>query len=62
MLVILVGGLLIISPRRGLIYRHDESTGTTMPYEEIQAAVDALVAEEGPFEDLTPNPINGNFL
>lgn len=40
------GGLYVISPTKGLVYTHDESTGTQMPYAEIQEVVAKLLGVE----------------
>ncbi len=32
---LLKGGLLIVHPTLGVVYRHEESTGSCMPYDEI---------------------------
>lgn len=39
---LLQGGLLIIDPKKGVVYRHNESTGTPMPYDEIVEIVESL--------------------
>jgi hypothetical protein len=36
------GGILIIDPAQGVVYRHEEQTGFVMPYDEIIAAAEAL--------------------
>jgi len=35
---LLKGGVLVVHPTRGVIYRHEENTGSEMPYDEIIAA------------------------
>eukprot|EP01032_Pedospumella_encystans_P012656 gene12656-14628_t len=40
------GGLYVISPTDGIVYTHDENTGTQMPYAEIQAVVAKLLGKE----------------
>ena len=42
---LLQGGLLIIHPTKGVVYRHNEETGTPMPYDEIDRVVQALLQE-----------------
>jgi len=44
------GGLFIIDPRRGVVYTHEESTGSCMPYEEIEEVVRSLLSEGVSFE------------
>lgn len=44
---LLKGGLLIITPQSGLVYRHEEVTGSCMPYDEIKDALDRIISEEG---------------
>lgn len=44
---LLKGGLLIITPQSGLVYRHEEVTGSCMPYDEIKDAFDRIISEEG---------------
>lgn len=39
---LLKGGLLIIHPSEGIVYQHEESTGTEMPYNDFKAALDKL--------------------
>lgn len=39
---LLKGGVLVVSPTEGVVYRHEEHTGSVMPYDEIMAAVDAV--------------------
>mmetsp|Transcript_25824 Transcript_25824/g.71983 ORF Transcript_25824/g.71983 Transcript_25824/m.71983 type:complete len:91 (+) Transcript_25824:280-552(+) len=36
------GGLVIIDPKKGVVYRHNEETGTPMPYDEIVQIVESL--------------------
>jgi hypothetical protein len=43
---LLKGGLLIITPQSGVVYRHEEMTGSCMPYDEIKEALDRVVAGE----------------
>jgi len=43
---LLKGGFLIICPTRGVVYKHEESTGSEMPYDEIGEALNALTASE----------------
>jgi hypothetical protein len=43
---LLKGGLLIIHPTRGVVYRHEEMTGYTMPYDEIGQALKDMVAAD----------------
>ena len=38
----LKGGLLIITPEEGVVYRHEEETGFGMPYEEIEKVLQGL--------------------
>jgi len=40
------GGLLIIHPTKGLVYQHEEQTGTCMPYDQIQDVLNSLDAAE----------------
>jgi hypothetical protein len=44
---LLKGGLLIISPTKGLVYRLEETTGTCMPYDVIKEVLDTVRSEEG---------------
>ena len=44
------GGLYVISPKDGVVYTHDELTGTEMPYAEIAAVVAKLLGKEPPVE------------
>lgn len=39
---LLKGGMLLITPEQGVVYRHEEQTGSEMPYDEIMAAVDSV--------------------
>lgn len=39
---LLKGGLMIISSTEGLVYTHEEQTGSCMPYDEIMAALDRI--------------------
>ena len=39
---LLKGGLLIIHPTEGVIYQHDETTGTEMPYDEFKEVLEKL--------------------
>lgn len=48
------GGLLIITPKSGVVYRHDESTGSCMPYDEIKDVLDKIVAEEAEQANVSP--------
>ena len=41
---LLKGGLLIISPKDGIVYRHEEATGTEMPYDEIEEVLRSLTS------------------
>jgi hypothetical protein len=43
---LLKGGILIVHPTRGLLYTHEENTGSEMPYDEIMAAF-AAACDEG---------------
>lgn len=43
---LLKGGLLIVSPTKGVVYKHEESTGTAMPYAEIERIVSELTGIE----------------
>ena len=42
---LLKGGLLIISPKDGIVFRHEEATGSCMPYDEIGSALKSLSVE-----------------
>jgi hypothetical protein len=44
---ILKGGLFVISPTEGVVFRHQEETGTPMPYAEIEQVVAKLLHEGG---------------
>lgn len=44
------GGLYVISPKDGIVYTHDELTGTEMPYAEIAAVVAKLLGQDPPTE------------
>ena len=48
------GGLLIITPKSGVVYRHDEATGSCMPYDEIKEALDRIIVEEGGSVEAAP--------
>jgi hypothetical protein len=39
------GGLLVISPTDGVVYVHEEQSGTPMPYDEIESVVDSVVSK-----------------
>eukprot|EP01040_Poterioochromonas_malhamensis_P004238 gene4238-4540_t len=39
---LLKGGLLIIHPTRGVVYSHEESTGSEMPYDDFKEELDKL--------------------
>jgi len=39
---LLKGGLLIVSPQDGIVYSHEEQTGSCMPYDEIMEALDRI--------------------
>mmetsp|Transcript_11568 Transcript_11568/g.19398 ORF Transcript_11568/g.19398 Transcript_11568/m.19398 type:complete len:123 (+) Transcript_11568:390-758(+) len=39
---LLKGGLFIISPTEGIVFQHQETTGTCMPYDEIERVVASL--------------------
>lgn len=39
---LLKGGFLIITPTEGVVYRHEETTGSEMPYDEIGEALSKL--------------------
>lgn len=43
----LKGGIMIIHPKKGITFLLPEETGSDLPYDEIQAAVDSLVARDG---------------
>lgn len=49
---LLKGGLIIVSPTKGIVYKHEESTGIAMPYAEIEKVITELtgvaVNYEGP--------------
>jgi len=36
------GGLFIVDPVKGVVYSHEESTGSCMPYDEIEEVVNSL--------------------
>ena len=42
---LLKGGLLLITPKDGVVYQHEESTGTPMPYDEFKAEVEKIVGK-----------------
>lgn len=43
---LLKGGLFIVSPTEGVVYEHHESSGSPMPYEEIEAMVAKLTKRD----------------
>lgn len=45
---LLKGGLLIISPKLGICYRHEENTGSEMPYKEIGNKLKEIVNLDNP--------------
>jgi hypothetical protein len=36
------GGILIISPSKGVVYQHNEQTGSLLPFEDIKKALESL--------------------
>lgn len=36
------GGVLVISPSKGVVYTHNEKTGSLLPFVDMQAALDSL--------------------
>ena len=36
------GGVLVISPSRGVVYTHNEKTGSLLPFEDMKQALDSL--------------------
>lgn len=42
---LLKGGLLIITPEEGIVFRHEEETGFCMPYEKIGEVLKEIVAK-----------------
>jgi NADH:ubiquinone oxidoreductase subunit len=39
---LLQGGVLIIHPVRGIVYRHNERTGAVLPFDEMKQVLDSL--------------------
>ena len=35
---LLKGGIIVVSPSKGVVYRHEEVSGSEMPYDDIFAA------------------------
>ena len=41
------GGVLLISPSKGVVYTHNEKTGSLLPFQDMQAALDSVQKMEG---------------
>ena len=51
------GGVLLISPSKGVVYTHNEKTGSLLPFQDMQAALDSVQKMEG---ERTPSKVSKN--